>query len=154
MAIIVVSGNGIGAGKSHFARRLDTSYVLSLAAPIRDDLADRYPAYPWYSTKQYDKALVCRETNLTLRQMMVDYGQAKCKEDPCYFPKRLVDKVMALPHCNIAVDDLRKMCELVYFREVFGDCLLHFHIVYPNAIPEPLYDADELMVAADYVVTR
>ena len=152
--IFAVSGASIGAGKSYFAKRLNPDYVLSLASPIREDLTKLYPYYPWFSKKQEDKNIVCCETGQTLRQMMVDYGQAKCKEDPLYFPKRLVDKIMSHPEANIAVDDLRKMRELVYFREVFGDSLVHFHIVHQSAVAEPLYDAEELMLNADYLVSR
>jgi hypothetical protein len=113
-----------------------------------------YPGYPWHSKSQTDKNIICSATGQTLRQMMVEYGQGKCRDDACYFPKRLVQKIMEHPTASFAIDDLRKMCEIVYLREIFGDSLVHFHMVYPHAKAEPIYDAEELMVACDYLVTR
>ena len=165
MKIILISGNGVGAGKTYLANRLG-DVVMSHATPLRQELADQYPQHKelFFSKDQAAKDMVLDDVGgQTVRQTMVAYGQHKCKDEPAYWAMRLAQAIdefreseikfgITLQNC-LAVDDLRKMCELEHLRARFPN-LLHLHVWYDKAIPEQQYDGDKLQAAADYVIRR
>jgi hypothetical protein len=85
--------------------------------------------------------------------MMVERGQDKCVNDKAYWPRRLYNTVdWGAMHRTVAIDDVRKIVEVQYFKEMFGSRCLHLHIQWPEADVEPLYD--NLSEIADYIVVR
>jgi hypothetical protein len=158
MRIYLISGDGIGAGKSTLARLLvNPSNVWSLADALRDEVARIYPGYPWYSKEQHDKNLLVKETGCSVRDVLISWGQGRCLIDPLHYARRLADKIEAsrsLLTGAIAVDDLRKLVEVGHIRKRFPGCVTHIHVSHPDAIPEPQYDNACLSAQADYVLHR
>lgn len=155
--IILISGDGIGAGKTTLAERL--GWRLSLAQGIREDLEARYPSIPWHSTDQETKSQRFEELGgRTMREVMIQYGQERCAQVPDYWVERwsfYADAAMLLSGIGAAVvDDLRKIVELESFRRRYGAFVTHLHVEYPGAIPEPQYDNEQLKARADYIIRR
>lgn len=157
--IYAISGDGNRAGKSTFAKKL-TGNVMSLAEGIRWELAERFPKYQWHNKDGHykDTTIIKELDGVTLRQAMINLGQIRCKDDPTYWVDILVDRVFAtykgVTNRLIAVDDIRKLCELEKLRSSFGPAnVLHFHMTTEQAIAEPQYENDQLKALADYVIT-
>lgn len=160
MHVFLISGDGNGAGKSTVAERLVGSVnVVSFARGIRHAAEMKYPGYNWHSKDPaYKNTTVVRElAGKTVRDVLVAIGEAACVEDPLYWARRLGDHLKRVESniympVAIAVDDLRKVCELDYLRDRYP-ALTHFHVVSPSAGAEPQYQNDELRGRADYVIT-
>lgn len=163
MTIFLISGNGQGAGKTTLAKRLaGDRAVYSIAGILRQELKRLYPDYDWDNrTQAYkDNTLVTEYRAkdpfkvLSLRQVMVEYGQQKCVGDPTHWVKKLVAHLAIQPALSvIAIDDVRKTCELEVLKRAFPNTY-HFHVKWIGAIAEPIYEADALEAMADYVMIR
>lgn len=152
MRLILISGDGIGAGKTTLAKAFGVE-VVSLAGAIREDLKREFPQYDWFNRSQDYKSMVMPETGSTIRQKMVDYGEAACRINPTHWVERLIEQLTTKVGAGVyAIDDLRKTIELEKFREFAEVC--HIHISFSGAIPEPQYDSAELKKRADYVIHR
>lgn len=160
MIIYLISGDGSEAGKTTFAEKLvGKSRVWSIASALRSELQRKYPKYNWYSKDQQVKdQLVIKEYGsgtFTMRQVMVEYGQKACEADPCHWVQRLADSLEIAKHMPthgpLAVDDVRKVCELDLLKEMFPKAV-HMHVTRAGAKKEPQYDNDSLWGRADYVV--
>lgn len=161
--IILVSGSGIGAGKSTLARKLvgaGAGLVVSLGDGIREELSIDYPEIDWYNKSQSHKDTPVQGTDMTVRDHLIQRGQERCVTSPTHWVDHLFWRLTTSPiftnTSTIVVDDLRKVVELKEFRRrtsTWNNCL-HFHIEYPSAIYEPQYDGEQLRELADYVVTR
>lgn len=154
MKLILVSGNGIGAGKTTLANRLGVR--MSLADQLRAELQTTYPQYDWYNRSQTYKSdtPVHEWQGASVREVMVRYGQSKCVESPTYWADRLVDQLLPLadnPTLVVAVDDVRKLCEVDALRAAFPGAV-HFHIQSPRATHEPEFQNDDLAARADFIV--
>lgn len=157
MRIILVSGDGAGAGKTVAANKFSTE-VWSLASQIRAEVSKLYPAYDWWNRSQmYKNTTPVPEwsASATVRDVLFEYGQQKCDNDPEYWVRILANgvKQRALIYdaiTNIAIDDVRKMCELHYLKSRFP--CIHVHVENPLAVIEPTFDAPQLKEAADYVI--
>ncbi len=159
MKIVLISGDGAGSGKT-YAARLFGQATWTLADGIRGELQQLYPGYSWYNRTQEYKNTVkvpeWRDGYATVRQVLLEYGQTKCANNPKYWVERLCDKLKSHEELvqgvtTIAVDDVRKLCELEHFRINFRD-VVHIHVENPDAVYEPEFDAEGLKKIADYVV--
>jgi hypothetical protein len=155
--LFLVSANGHGAGKSTFASYLK-AYKLSLASAIRKEAQMSYSSTDWFSQDQNYKDTHEVLPGVTLRQYLVKLGQDRCEQDPTYWCKELARTLdlAALAGTNVAIDDLRKVVELDFFRdwaERNSYTVQHFHLKYSAAVAEE-YDAGSLEIRADYVVFR
>lgn len=172
--ILGISGSGIGAGKSSFAKKM-AGEVWSLAGALRKELTKKFPGYKWYDKSQEYKNMRFTETifdpfllsalektkthegGKTVRDVMIAYGQMKCANDPKYWPRILAAdlqerlKIMDGVH-TVAIDDIRKVLEVEYLREKFAPNFIHFHIDTGSAIGEDYFDNDLLAEMADYTV--
>lgn len=160
MKLYLFSGSGIGAGKSTTAKRL-TQEVWSLASGMREDLTRRYPTYNWYNKSQeYKDTTIIEEYGdgrRTMRDVLIEYGQSRCKNDPAYWAKELVTYLKRRRDMYdgitvFGVDDLRKMCELETIKEAFPGIVVHFHIDTARAKAEAEFENDQLAKVADYVL--
>lgn len=93
----------------------------------------------------------------TVREAMTLYGQAVCKEDPQHWVKKLIEHLKEVDRIadgvtTIAVDDVRKMCELDALKECFPGRVVHLHVIGSGAKEEKHFDNDELMAVADYLL--
>ena len=162
MKLILISGNGIGAGKTTLADQL-SDHRMSHATELRHMMCAEFPEVDWYDTTQEGKLRPINKPNgTTVREALIGYGQGKCAADQVVWARTLGDrldedwvntKFGVYLIGTVAVDDLRKVCELEHLRSRFPD-LVHVHLKYAAAIPEPQYDADELEALANYVITR
>lgn len=160
MRIFLFSGTGNGSGKSTAARKL-TQDVWSFANAIRDDLTYRYPRYNFYNkSSEYKNSTIIEEYEngtKTMRQVMVEYGQLRCKDNPTYWAEVMVSYLknrhfIADGTSIIGVDDLRKLCELETLKNAFPTQITHFHIDSPDgyATLEPEFENEELAKVAEY----
>jgi hypothetical protein len=166
VTIFLISGSGQGAGKTTLAHKLvGERFTYSLAGTLRNELKRLHPEYDWHNkTQAYkDNTQVTQYLIkspgdpfrvLSLRQVLQEYGQEKCKNDPCHWVKKLVAKLVMEPGLSvIAVDDVRKICELEVLKQAFPNTY-HMHIKHSSAIHEPIYESAELEEVADYVIYR
>lgn len=161
MKIIAVSGSGIGAGKTTLARKLSRE-VWSLAGSMRAELQKIYPDYNWFNKDQDYKANTkikeYKNGQYSMRGVLLEYGQEKCRVNDTYWVEKLSSTVKNLDRVasgitTIAIDDLRKLCEISYLRENFSD-VIHVHIDFPGAVSEKEFENEALKQCADYVVSR
>lgn len=158
MVILAISGSGIGAGKTTLARRY-SPHIWSLAGALRQELSIMYPNYDWFNkTQEYkDFTKVKERDNVTVRQVLIAHGQLRCEEDPLYWVRTMSDKLKGTIHLMgagtvLPIDDVRKVSEVLYMREIFGKDFLHYHVSNPLAKPEPEFEADKLERLADYII--
>lgn len=160
MKIYLISGDGYGAGKSTLGKKLGDE-VWSIAGALREDLQRQYPKYKWFSKDQaYKDTTKIREYGngrMTMREVLVEYGQKKCAINPTVWVSALADRltesVKILSGAKIfVVDDVRKVCEIDLLRSRFAGLVTHFHVVSTTGTPEPEFDNDELRARADYHV--
>jgi hypothetical protein len=152
---VLISGDGIGAGKSTLARRLGTR--VSLADELRAELQEYLPGYDWFNRSQAYKAetAVLERSGKSVRQVMIEYGQDRCAESPTYWADRLIRElrgVEALNHSTYAVDDVRKLCEVEALKTAFPGTV-HLHITSPHAQHEPEFENAALAAVADFTVS-
>ncbi len=156
--LFLISSDGPGSGKSTLARKLGDE-VWSLAGAIREDLKRQYPQYDWFNRSQeYKENTRVRElSNKSVRDVMIEYGQAACEKDPVIWVRKCSDRLaqsmtIAAGSHNYCVDDLRKVCELEYLRAKFGSIVQHIHVETAGVPSEPQYENEELKRRADYVI--
>jgi len=175
MKIIGVSGDGIGAGKSSFCRKL-TNEVWSLAGALRDELKRVCPEYDWFNKSQeyknqpfthssrlLDKLGCTTLENLprmrTVRDAMIVYGQRMCEQGgDNYWVRELTTKLDTRLHImdgcrTIGIDDVRKVVEIEHLREKYHRDFIHFHLVTAAATAEPQFENEQLKQMADYTVS-
>lgn len=161
MKIYLISGDGNGAGKSTFAKKVGDE-VWSIAGALREDLARQYPGHPWFSKDQdvKDKYRIpdYGDGKYTIRQALIEYGQKKCETDPEVWVRAMVDRLnqsaSILSGAKVyVVDDVRKVCEIEHVKRRFPvGTVTHFHLTTEGAGREPEYQNDELGAMADYLV--
>ena len=158
--IIAISGDGSAAGKT-FAASVFAQATFSIASGIRCELQRLYPGYQWSNREQsYKNTTLVKEYGggrHTVRGVLLEYGQSKCRTDPCHWVSLLGDQIahslqIASGIRTLAIDDIRKTCELDHLRQRFPDLLVHLHVASPTAVHEPEFDAETLKAKADYVV--
>lgn len=154
MRIFAISGDGIGAGKSTLAAKL-SARVWSFATEMREELQRQFPKYDWFNrTQEYKDGTTVTELGKTVRQVLIEYGQQKCASDALYWARLLADRIALSAPNLVAIDDLRKMCEIHHLRERFGEDVTHIHVVHAFSKPEPEFENDLLADAADYIISR
>lgn len=133
----------------------------SLAGAMRQELSLQYPAYDWFNKSQaYKSSTIIHEYGdgrQTMRAVLLEYGQQKCWEDACYWIKLLCDRLEGARGIfngvhTIAIDDIRKVCEIQHLRQHSRCEVLHVHIANPEAVYEAEFQNEELSKLADYVI--
>lgn len=157
MVVILISGNGIGAGKTTLAKKLGDK-TLSMAGALRKELKRLYPNVDWYDKSQEYKARKMRIGGKLqiVRDVMVKHGQMRCSNDETYWVRQLTDYLkemdkLVLGTHRVAIDDIRKVIEVTHVRSLFPVCM-HFHVQGPTAIGEPHFENDALEKMADYII--
>ena len=160
MRLILISGDGHGAGKTFFARKLasESRQMFSIANLIRAELQHNYPMYDWYNKDPQIKInTVVKETGQTVHKMLDELGRAKRKKNPLVWAVQLAELLdyskTKLGLSQAVVDDVRFLDEYHYLKTCAKhDHFTHFHISNPRARPEPFYENEELWKLADYIV--
>jgi len=162
MHLMLISGSGIGAGKSTLAHCL-AQHTFSLADEIRKELAAEYPLeeQKFWNRTQEGKLLLVADTGRTVRDLLIERGQTRRAFDPGYWATKLYFTLVDLErHVYmysrpvVAVDDIRFLNEVEILREVGGADVVHIHISHLGSIPEPQYESEQLERIADYVIRR
>lgn len=166
MLIYAISGSGIGAGKSTLAKSLQCE-TWSLAGPLRKELSRMYPRYNWFNKEQaYKENTIIKEAwdeygdarPPNMRTVLIKHGQKRAAEDAKYWVRILATSLagyaeLATGPKYIAIDDVRKVCEIEHLRDRFGENVLHIHIKSDAAIHESEFEAAGLEEAANYIMT-
>lgn len=160
MHLILISGSGIGAGKSTLAHSLAPT-TFSLADEVRRELSQEYPleAEKFWNRTQAGKLLLVADTDRTVRDLLIERGQTRRVGDPGYWATKLYDTLVeyerqSYVHTVVAVDDIRFLNEIEILRDVEGAAVVHLHIAHLGAVAEPQYENDKLERIADYVIRR
>lgn len=153
MKLVIISSDGIGAGKTTLAHKLSPN-VYSLADRIRDELNTEFPFADFFDKSQAGKQVVVKDGK-TVRDMLIERGMEKRAADPDHWVKSLVNLISVGDNSTdvVVVDDIRFVNEVVYFREHCRE-VTHIHLCYKNAVHEPQYENAQLLGIADYTVTR
>lgn len=162
MKIILISGDGHGAGKTFLARKLTDSQqqIFSIVNLIRRELAKKYPSYDWYNKDPAFKlGTIVKETGKSVHQMLDTTGRERKVKDPLFWAKGLVDLLKYARDSDkldtIVVDDVRFVDECDHLRSVFAtENILHLHVVNPKASLEPSYQNALLKAQADFHISR
>lgn len=159
MKIILFSGDGQGAGKTT-ASKILCQDTISFASAIRQELTYKYPAYNWYNkTQSYKDTTIIKEwpVKATMRQVLYEYGQVPCKQNPSYWAEKVVDYLknrhfIADGVSILGIDDCRKMCEKETMLKAFPGKIYHIHVDNPDAVREPEFENEQLRATADYII--
>lgn len=157
LKLLAISGDGIGAGKTYAAAVL-AQYTVTLADGIRAELKQKFPQYDWYNRTQAYKANTLVPEygeDFSVRRVLYHYGQQVCINDPTYWVKDAANAVENLVLCEngletVALDDIRKVCEIQYLRERFPNSVTHLHVVNRRALYEVEFENEQLRDIADY----
>jgi hypothetical protein len=162
MKLILISGDGHGAGKTFLARKLaaNQDQMFSIANVIRGKLRKQYPAYDWYNKDpKFKTKTIVKETGLSVHTMLDALGRDTKRKFPLFWAKEIVE-VIAYARSSVGlelgiIDDVRFLDEYQFIRSSLADCeIVHFHIVNPKALPEPQYENEQLKKLADYLLSR
>lgn len=152
--LLLISGDGHGAGKTTFARSLGHP-VYSQADAIRYELAGIYPDTNWFDKSPEGKSAPFDNSGLTVRDILIQHGQNQCSNDPEYWARKCLNSIQQKPNRIVVIDDVRKLVELSYFRRTVGkELVTHLHVSYVGASLEPHFDNQLLKDVADYIVVR
>jgi len=160
--IIMISGDGTGAGKTSLAENLSPC-VMSIADELRKECERKHSHnVPWRAKEQHVKDAARPELGgKSIRDILIAHGQEQCKVNgDDYWIKKLCNAInikLFREECKpriIAIDDLRKVVERDTFYKRFpSEVLTHIHITQLGAEPEPQYENTELLALADYTIT-
>lgn len=156
MKLILISGSGIGSGKTTFAHKV-AGTVLSLADTLREEVSALYPTVDFWDRSQTNKARIVGENGETVRDLMIMVGQQRRQKDPDYWVMKLIDKIQndIFSGKTIAIDDIRYINEITCIHRFLSYVkITHAHIQYFNAIGEPETDNNHLYDEADYIISR
>lgn len=150
--LILISGTGIGAGKTTLAKTL--GITVSLADGIRSMLSKEYPNVDWYDRSQKYKETFHTAINNTPRNVLKSYGRLKILAEGTHIWCKVAQPFI-LQHIGntpVSIDDIRRTDEVKYFREEFKN-VLHLHIAHDKAEIELEFDSEKLASLADYIVS-
>lgn len=154
--LIVISGNGTGAGKTTLAKKFMGAVRSSLASALRMHLCGLYPGYEHLilASDPASKTATLPDGR-TVREALIEEGEAARSYDELTWCHKWASWAGEVTYMeDIVVDDLRRVNELIYLRRWAADHgreLLHLHIHHDGAKAEPF---DDLSEHADYIVRR
>ena len=161
MRLILISGDGHGAGKTFLARRLARDQcIFSVANMIRLELRKQYPGYDWYNKDPKVKsATLVKETQKSMHQMLDELGRAKKSKNPLVWVQMIKELIeYSRDHSKLelaVVDDVRFVDECNYLKTLSGlDSVTHLHVINPHSKPEPNYENEKLKESADFKISR
>lgn len=162
MKLVLISGDGQGAGKTFLALKLtdNKTQIFSIANLIRAQLQKTYPEYDWYNKEpEYKMKTIIRQTKKSILQHMDEHGRGLKQKDPLVWARKMVDVLVYArdheKHDTVVIDDLRFVDEYEHIKKALhSENIVHFHVCYDKAKPEPQYENEKLRQIADYLVTR
>lgn len=155
MKVILISGNGTGAGKTYLTNNFLKGYRLPLALSLRKEVASLYPDYrEAILSPTQDAKRIQLPSGKTVREELISHGQMRCKKDSLYWCDKW-ERERALSGMGkgevYIIDDIRKREEVYYFN-LHHEILAHFHLKSREANAEKEFD--DLEKYATYIVER
>lgn len=162
MKVIMISGDGQGAGKTFLALKMtdNKSQIFSIANLIRAELQKKFPEYDWYNREpEYKMKTMVRQTRKSVLQHLDEHGRGTKEKDPFVWARHMVDVLTYArdneKHDTVVIDDLRFVDEYEYIKKALqSEHIVHFHVCHEKAKPEPHYENERLKQIADYLVYR
>ncbi|MEN9529828.1 MAG: hypothetical protein RI932_1701 [Pseudomonadota bacterium] len=162
MKLIMISGDGQGAGRTFLARKMtdNQSQIFSIVNIIRAQLQRKYPQYDWFNKEPlYKSKTIVGNSGKTILQHLDELGRGEKQKDPLIWAKQLADILIYARdkegHETVVLDDIRFVDEYEYIKKrLHTENIVHFHVSFEKAKPEPLYENEKLRLLADYIVTR
>lgn len=160
MKLIMISGDGQGAGKTFLARKLtdNQTQIFSIVNVIRQELQKKYPQYDWFNKEpDYKRMTMVAGTGKSILQHLDALGRGKKADDPLYWSKKIIEILKYArdfeKHDTIVIDDIRFIDEYEHVKGALkSENILHIHVANSKAKPEPHYENDKLRLLADYVI--
>ena len=150
--VIIISGDSFKVGKTTLAHILSigdyNTKILPMALQLKNELSK-------LMNKDFfvegTKNLVF-ENGKTGRDLLVEYGNSKRKEDPLYWCKRWRDLAENFPSSNLIIDDVRFLNEKLFIKSLFPQAI-HYHVLAadPQNTEEEYSDNPLLMSTADFL---
>ena len=153
--IILISGSGIGAGKTTLAKILrdkHNGFILSFAYIAKEHLAAQFKNELFLSPRQEDKNILI--DGVSVRQHIINYCVEKKKNDPAFFARNMVQLIheSTSKYTTIIIDDMRYAVELHAIKKHFDyQGVRHIHVDNFLATPEPETDEKLLRNQADMI---
>ena len=94
MKLIMISGDGQGAGKTFLARKLtdNQTQIFSIVNIIRQELQKKYSQYDWFNKEpEYKRLTMVEKTGKSILQHLDELGRGKKKEDPLHWSKKMIE---------------------------------------------------------------
>lgn len=162
MKLIMISGDGQGAGKTFLARKMtdNQKQIFSIVNIIRSQLQRKYPQYDWYNKEpHYKTKTIVANTGKSILEHLDEFGRGLKQKEPLIWAKKLEEILIYArdheKHETVVLDDIRFVDEYDYIKRALNsENILHFHVSFEKAKPEPLYENEKLRHLADYVVMR
>lgn len=160
MKLIMISGDGQGAGKTFLARKLtdNQSQIFSIVNIIRRDLQKNYPQYDWFNKEpEYKRLTKVAGTGKSILQHLDELGRGKKTDDALYWSKKMIEILKYArdheQHDTVVIDDLRFVDEYEHIKtSLQSENIMHIHVANNKAKPEPHYENEKLRLLADYVI--
>lgn len=162
MKLILISGDGQGAGKTFLARKMtdNQQQIFSIVNVIRAQLQKKYPQYDWFNKEpEYKSKTLVANTGKTILQHLDELGRGLKQKDPLIWAKKIEEILIYSrdheKHETVVIDDIRFVDEYQYIKtSLHSENIVHFHVAHEKAKPEPAYENDKLRLLADYIVMR
>jgi hypothetical protein len=160
MKLIMISGDGQGAGKTFLARKLtdNQTQIFSIVNIIRQELQKKYSQYDWFNKEpEYKRLTMVEKTGKSILQHLDELGRGKKKEDPLHWSKKMIEILKYArdfeQHDTIVIDDIRFVDEYEHLKNALrSENILHIHVANQKAKPEPHYENEKLRLLADYII--
>lgn len=160
MKLIIISGDGQGAGKTFLARKLtdNQTQIFSIVNIIRQELQKKYPKYDWFNKEpEYKRLTMVAGTGKSILQHLDELGRGKKKDDPLFWSKKMTEILKYARDCEshdtVVVDDIRFVDEYEHIKKSLNsENIMHIHVVNDKSKPEPHYENAKLRLLADYVI--
>lgn len=160
MKLIIISGDGQGAGKTFLARKLtdNQTQIFSIVNIIRQELQKKHPKYDWFNKEpDYKRTTIVAESGKSILQHLDELGRGKKKDEPLFWSKKMIEILKYArdfeSHDTVVVDDIRFVDEYEHIKNALkSENIMHIHVVNDKAKPEPHYENAKLRLLADYVI--
>lgn len=160
MKLILISGDGQGAGKTFLARKLtdNQSQIFSIVNIIRQELQKKFPRYDWFNKEpDYKRLTVVNGTGRSILQHLDELGRGRKRTEPLFWSQKMIEILKYArdfeQHDTVVLDDIRFVDEYQHIKtELSSENILHIHVANSKAKPEPHYENEKLRLQADYII--
>lgn len=149
--VYLLSANNNGAGKTTYAKILESTLLdinpntkicrMPLANCAKEQFKKTTDYIEYFNgidvfSESFKNHII---KNKSGREFLKDFAEGECKEDPLIWCEEWISTFInqrpklgayTFPGCVIIVEDIRKVCELAFFRTKFARCnIFHKHFI-------------------------